>query len=79
MPHHIAEITCDIAADTKLLVEVFHLLKDNHINLRKVELYQNVINQSSYYLHMELDVHDHLPAHVSALETVRKRLESVKP
>jgi hypothetical protein len=77
MTQQTAEITCAVTADTRLLAEVFGSLKQSEINVSKIELFQSLSGEPSYYLHMVMTVEAEHPGQASTLASLRERLKSV--
>ncbi len=68
------EITCEIVGETALLIDIFTTLKENRINLRKVEFMESLTQQETYYLHLEVTCLEESPDHLATLEKIRSRL-----
>lgn len=72
-----AELSCELAADCQVLSEIFAPLKAHQVNLRCVELSQNLTNPYAYRLRVEVSFHDQSAAQVEVVRQLEQRLQQL--
>jgi prephenate dehydratase len=72
-----AEMRCELTADSQILAEMFAPLKAHQVNLRRLELSQNLTNPYAYRLRVEVTFQDHSAAQVEAVRQLEQRLQQL--
>jgi len=72
-----AELSCELTADSQILAEVFAPLKAHQVNLRCLELSQNLTTPYAYRLRVEVTFQDQSAAQVETVRQLERRLQQL--
>lgn len=77
MSPRIVAVSGPVEADTRLLAEVFHTLKAQQVNVRKLDFLQGAAPHQAGYLYMELVMDNDTQPRNSVLEMLRAQLRPI--